>query len=152
MKNKNNFLAYINNPMSKEGIAVLYGANNIKFERCELYSDFVQSLLRLAFDTYMGDKLTNQVEQLNHFSWCWKKNAENFAREGVHIDSKRLYIYFLEFMIETYYISIDKKDETNKSVLKLWYNLFDYTKLKTHSDMDTFIEIYLIFEKSRIKG
>jgi hypothetical protein len=45
-----NFLAYINNPMSKESILVIYDANNVIFEKCELYSDFVQSLLRLIFD------------------------------------------------------------------------------------------------------
>ena len=105
----------------------------------------------MAFDTYMGDNFTSQVEQLNHFSWCWKKNFDNFVSEGISINSQGLYIYFLEFMIETYYLS-PKKEENNKLLLKLWYDLFDYTKLKTNSDIDTFIEIYIIFEKSRING
>ena len=32
-------LNYINNPMSREGINVLYSANNINYDRCQLYSE-----------------------------------------------------------------------------------------------------------------
>lgn len=147
---KHNFLDYINNPMSKEGIAVLYGANNIKFERCELYSDFVQSLLRLAFDTYMGDDVTCIDEQINHFKWCWEKNKSNFYSEGILFESPKLYTYFLEFMLEVYYNTIDKHEciQMDKNVLKIWYNIFDYNRSKTNSDMDTLIEIYKLMESS----
>jgi len=147
---KHNFLDYINNPMSKEGIAVLYGANNIKFEKCELYSDFVQSLLRLAFDTYMGDDVTTVEQQIQHFNWCWAKNKEAFVEEGLLFESKKLYSYFLEFMLEVYYTAMDKTEyiQMDKNVLKIWYNIFDYNRSKTNSDMDTLIEIYTIFEKS----
>lgn len=151
MNNKrHNFLDYINTPMSKESIAVLYGANNVKFEKCELYSDFVQSLLRLAFDTYMGDDITSIEEQINHFRWCWNKNQTNFLNEGLLFDNNKLYEYFLEFMLEVYYTSVDKNQIENpdKLLLKLWFNIFDYNKVKTHSDIDTLIEIYKIFDKS----
>ena len=144
------FLAYINNPMSKESIAVLYGAHNIKFEKCELYNDFVQSLLIIAFDTYMGDDVTNIDEQLQHFQWCWKKNARNFKLEGFTFESDKLHDYFLEFMLEVFYSYKEKKqfDFTDKGLLRIWSDIFDYTKIKTNSDIDTLIEIYVIFEKS----
>jgi hypothetical protein len=144
-----NFLAYINNPMSKESIIVIYDANNVKFEKCELYSDFVQSLLRLAFDTYLGDEVTSIDEQTNHFKWCWSKNRDNFMEEGICFQGNKLYEYFLEYMLEVFYSS-DKKqvDCADKTSLKLWNNIFDYNNLKTNSDMDTFIEIYKIFDIS----
>lgn len=147
---KHNFLDYINNPMSKEGIAMLYSTNNIRFEKCELYSDFVQSLLRLAFTTYMGDDITTVEQQVQHFNWCWNKNKANFLTEGILFDNPKLYHYFLEFMIEVYYTAIDKSEalQMDKNVLKIWYNIFDYNRSKTNSDMDTLIEIYGIFEKS----
>lgn len=147
---KHNFLDYINNPMSKEGIGVLYGANNIRFEKCELYSDFVQSLLILAFDTYMGDDVTTIDEQTQHFNWCWTKNKESFCREGLIFDSNKLYSYFLEFMLEVYYSAMDKSEsvQIDKNVLKIWCNIFDYNRSKTNSDMDTLIEIYQIMENS----
>jgi len=145
------FLDYIKNPMTKESIAVIYDANNIKFEKCELYSDFIQSLLLIAFDTYMGDEVTSLVEQTNHFKWSWEKNLSNFRQEGIIFENPNLYEYFLEFMLEVFY-SIDKLEEnsTVDSSLILWVNIFEYGKLKTRSEMDTFVEIYQIFEKSLI--
>ena len=148
--NRKNFLAYIKTPMSRESINILYGAHNIQFEKCELYSDFVQSLLRLIFDTYMGDEVTSVENQVKHFNWCWSKNIENFTSEGLYFDSNRLYSYFLEFMLEVYYTSPDKDSAgfDHKNILKLWYYIFDYNREKTNSDMDTLIEIYKIFESA----
>lgn len=145
-----NFLNYINKPMSREGIAIVYSANNIKFERCELYGDFIQSLILLIFDTYLGDKLTDGEQQVNHFKWCWNKNIDNFKKEGITLESKKLYDYFLGFMLEVYY-PLTKKNEnpnTHKNILTLWSYLFDYNNQKTNSDIDTFVEVYKMFEKS----
>lgn len=149
-KNRVNFLDYINTPMSKESIIVIYGANNIRYEKCELYNDFVQSLLMLAFDTYMGDDVTNIDDQENHFKWCWDTNIANFITEGIIFQNIKLYNYFLEFMLEVFYTSTDKSifENSGKNVLSLWDNIFDYNRVKTNADMDTLIEIYRIFEKS----
>ena len=147
-KNRN-FLAYINNPMSKESIMVIYDANNVKFDRCELYGDFVHSLLRIAFETYMGDDVTDIESQIKHFTWCWNKNIENFMTEGIAINCLKLYDYFLQYMLEVFYSSEKKpSDYVDTGSLKLWDDIFDYTKSKTNSEMDTFIEIYKLFEKS----
>jgi len=144
------FLAYIHNPMSRESIAVLYDANNIKFEKCELYSDFVQSLLMLIFSTYMGDEFTNLDDQFKHFEWCWDKTIKNFEEEGIFFNSNKLYNYFLEFMLEVFYSYPDKSnfEFTEKGILRIWNDIFNYTSTKTNSDIDTLIEIYQIFEKS----
>lgn len=145
-----NFLAYINNPMSKESITMLFNSNNIKFDKCGLYSDFVQSLLMIAFDTYLGDDVTDSEQQVEHFKWCWDKNINNFANEGIFFDNQKLYIYFLEFMLEVFYSYKEKKrfDYTDRGILKIWLDIFDYNKSKTNADVDTLIEIYTIFEKS----
>lgn len=143
-------LSYINNPMSKEGIAVLYTANNIRFERCELYSDYIQSLLALVFDTYMGDDITDSIQQINHFKWCWGKNKDNFIKEGVNIDDPRLYSYFLEFMMEVYYPLTKKMENDNihSNIFKLWKYVLDYNTQKSNADMDTMIEVYKLFDNS----
>ena len=129
---------------------VLYASNNIKYEKCELYSDFVQSLLMLVFDTYMGDDIMTLEDQIKHFNWCWKKSINNFKLEGIFFDSDKLYNYFLEFTLEVFYNYETKKrfDYTDKGILNIWYNVFDYDKIKTQADMDTLIEIYNIFDKS----
>ena len=116
---RHNFLEYINTPMSKESVNMIFNINNIKFEKCVLYSDFVQSLLRLAFDTYLGDDVTSVEQQLNHFKWCWGKNLNNFFSEGLLFDSPNLYNYFLEFMLEVYY-TIEK--ETGENIEKKFFN------------------------------
>lgn len=139
------FLSYLNTPLSKESISMIYDANNVKFEKCELYGDFVLSLLTLIFDTYMGDDFMSAGDQVKHFKWCWDKNVENFKLEGVHIKNTNLYEYFLEYMLEVYYFSETKNENDS---LELWSNLFDYAKIRTQSDMDTFIEVYKLFEKS----
>lgn len=151
MNNKHrNFLAYINKPMSKESIMMVYDANNVKFERCELYNDFIQSLLRILFETYMGDEITDSIDKLKHFNWCWVKNINNFKSEGILFENEKLYEYFLEYSIQVFYSSEKKyADYTDKDSLKFWSELFDYRKNKTNSEMDTFIEIYKIFEKSQ---
>jgi hypothetical protein len=145
-----NFLKYINTPMSKESITVLYNANNIKYEKCELYNEFIQSLIFLVYDTYMGDDITNENDQKNHFNWCWGKNIENFDKEGFIFNSLKLKNYFLEFMLEVYY-PITQKNENQialDNIIKLWVYIFDYNNNKSKSDMDTLIEVYKMFENS----
>jgi len=149
------FLSYIKTPLSEGSVVVLLSANNIKYERSQLYSDFVQSLLALIFDTYMGDNITPEKERINHFKWCWLKNIENFKEEGIYFsDLKEAYDYFLEFMCEVYY-SIDDKDgkpQIPLTISSLWYKLFSYETTKTRSDVDNLIEVYKILDKSLKKG
>lgn len=150
MSGKNNFLDYINNPMSRDSVEILYGANNIIIEKCELYNDFTQSLLSIVFATYLGDDVTSVKEQIKHFNWCWEKNINNFKEEGLLFNNQNLYNYFMEFLLEVFYTSPDKEiiTDLDKVLIKLWNNVFEYDRPKTNSDMDTLIEIYLLFEKS----
>lgn len=147
--NKNSFLGYINNPMGTDDMMLFYKENNIKYEKCELYSDFALSLIITIFDTYMGDDVTSLDDQFKHFEWAWNKTILNFVEEGLDFESNLLYEYFLEFMLEVYY-SISNKNELHidKKISKLWTDIFNYYKIKTNSDIDALSEIYTIFEKS----
>ena len=143
-----NFLAYINNPMSKESIMVIYDANNIRFEKCELYGDFIQSLLLIIFDTYMGDEYTDSEGQLKHFKWCWDKNVKNFSKEGFIFNSEFVFEYFKDYISEVFYCYSEKGlGYVDEISLNLWKNIFDYEKSKTNSDVDTLVELYKLFEK-----
>tara|TARA_B100000963_G_C22607139_1_gene663114 strand:+ start:505 stop:981 length:477 start_codon:yes stop_codon:yes gene_type:complete len=148
------FLSYIGTPLSENSISVLYSANNINFERCELFSDYVQSLLSIIFDTYLGDDITEDDEKIKHFEWCWIKNIENFEKENIKFSIKsESFDYFKEFMIEVFY-NVELKEENKiKPIIKnLWNSIFSYNGTKTSSDMDNFIEIYKILENSLKKG
>jgi HSP90 family molecular chaperone len=145
------FLTYINKKLTSESMQLLYDANNITREKCELYSDFIQSLILIIFDTYMGDDVTSATEQINHFKWCWDKNVSNFKEEGFTINSEKLYSYFLEFMHEVYYPLPNKIENNNTytNLLKLWMFIFDFDEPKTKSDVDTLIEVYGLMSASK---
>jgi hypothetical protein len=128
---------------------LFYKENNIKYEKCELYSDFALSLIMTIFDTYMGDDVTSLDDQFKHFEWAWQKTILNFVEEGLDFEGNLLYEYFLEFMLEVYYPIVNKNEITiDKKISKLWLDIFDYHRIKTNSDIDALIEIYAIFEKS----
>jgi hypothetical protein len=144
MINKNKtleLLNYINKPMSKESIGILYATNGIRYDKCELFNDFILSLLMLIFDTYMGDDIMTPSDQEAHFKWCWNKNIENFKSEGIDIGNYQVYNYFIDFMYDVYY-PIAKKDEIEAKLLKLWSFIFDYNNIKSKSDIDTMIDVH----------
>jgi hypothetical protein len=145
------FLSYIKNNLSEHTLIMLYDANKVRFDRCQLYSDFVCSLLLIVFDTYMGDEYTDKEQRITHFNWCWDKNINNFKEENIIFKSiEELKDYFKEFLIEVYYNIEDKdsKPYISENLISLWEYLFDYKKPKSQADVDSFIEIYNIFEKS----
>ena len=99
------------NSLSYESVNILYSANNINYDKSVLFSDYIQSLLILVFDTYMGDEYMTRKDRLDHFKWCWDRNIRNFSKENiVFYDYKESYDYFLGFLEETFY-NIDSKDD-----------------------------------------
>ena len=146
---KSRFLAYIHQPMSWEAIQMIYTKNNIIFQKCELFNDFVKSLLLKVFETYMGDDVTQINEQINHFNWCWNKTLEDFEGEGFLFRNNNLYNYFLEFSFEVFYSNKDKtKKDFELGILNIWNDLFNYNKIKTNSDVDALVEIYSLMDIS----
>lgn len=144
------FLNYIYEPMSKENIEFVYKLNNINYEKCELFNDFVQSLLVLIFDTYMGDEYTDTTQQINHFKWCWKKNIADFKKEGIKIGDTKTYDYFLDIMFDLYYPSIkgEQNPDLHNNIMKLWSYMFEYNFVKSKVDMDTVVTLYKLLDQS----
>ena len=154
MDKNRNLLAYMRNPMSRESVLMLYNSHGIKYEKCELFNDFVQSLLLLVFETYMGDEVTVLNNQIKHFRWCWVNNVDNFNKEGIVFESPLLYDYFLQYMLEIFYSEKNKAKHSHieENCLDLWSDIFNYNKNKTNADMDMLIEIYRLFEESMVKS
>lgn len=149
--NAHRFLDYINTPLNPDMINSLYSTCNIIYERCHLYHDYIQSLVAIVFETYLGDEVTDEDNRIKHFEWAWNKNIDNFKQENINFTSyDEFYQYFLNFFIETFY-SIPNKDnnpDLRVNTSKLWSYLFNSTINKTRSDMDMLIEIYGLFSKS----
>jgi hypothetical protein len=151
--NKNNikFMDYISKPLIDDTITILYSKNNVKFDRAALYLDFILSFLHLSFDTYLGDDIMTPEDQINHFNWCWKTNIENFKKENIHFnDNLELKNYFKDFMVEIYYTLDGKENNKNipENIIILWKRIFSYDGVKSRADVDNFIDIYNLFEKS----
>ncbi len=148
--NQEKFLNYLSKPLSKESIMITYDAHGVSYDKCELYGDFILSLLRIIFDTYMGDDITDDNQKQHHFLWCWEENVNRFKLENFTIDNTMVKDYFNDFMDEFYYKSPKKFDESYElGCMKVWRDIFDYNKLKSKSELETFIEVYGLFEKTK---
>jgi hypothetical protein len=128
---------------------LLYKANNIKYDKCELYYDFILTLNKLVSETFLGDDVINSEENIkNHFNWCIEKIFDNFKKENIIFDEiDELKNYFYNFYIELFY-NINNKKEALEKLNKLPILSFNYSRVKTRSDMDVLLELYRLFEKS----
>lgn len=147
--NRSEFMSYIATPLTYDQMHLLYRANNIKYERCNLYYDLIMSLNKMINDTYLGsDFINGEKEITQHFNWCIDKVFNNFKEEKIIFDdTTAIKEYFYFFYYELFYKSKDKKN-----ILKKLNNLgdlsFNYHRLKSRSDMDVLIELYKLLDKS----
>jgi len=147
--NTSDFLKYINSPLNGETINNIYEINGVEYELTTIFHDYIISLTKLIFKTYLGDDLTSKSDRKGHFNWCWNKTINVFNKENINIgNDSDLYTYFIEFMFDVFYSVSDKSDVLENNIIKLWTYMFNFNISKTKSDIDTFIEIYNLFKKS----
>ena len=147
--NSAEFIKYITTPLTLEEMQLLYKANNVKYDKCELYRDFIITLNKLVVETFLGDDVINKEEDIkNHFDWCVEKVFFNFKKENIIFDNTiDLKEYFFNFYIELFYNVNNKKNSIDK-LNKLNNLSFVYSRIKTRSDMDVLLELYRLFENS----
>jgi len=141
------FMDYIVQPLTFEQMNLLYKANDIKYDRCGLYYDFIKSLNKLITKTYLGAEYINSDrETKEHYLWCFNKVIQNFKKENIIFDNlEKLKAYFLYFYEELFY------KDPNRSLEKLDMlgdQSFNFGRLKSKSDIDIMIELYKMFDKS----
>jgi hypothetical protein len=142
------FIEYISKPMKKDDILLMYRINNVIPERSALYLDFSHSLFDTVVSTYMGDELMDTKRIKEHFDWCWKKTIESFQKEKIYFEGTELYNYFFTLFLESFYSENDKSDVNINKILEFWQDIFRYSTQKTLSEIEAFIDLYKIFEKS----
>ena len=147
--NTGEFIKYISTPLTEEEMILLYKANNINYNKCSLFYDYIVSLNNKVCDTFLGDDVINSEKDiLSHFLWCFKDVIKDFKEEGIIFDDIReLREYFYNFYIEVFYNYNNKTDVLEK-LNKLPEFSFVYQRIKTRSDMDVLIELYRLFEES----
>ena len=150
-----NFFNYISKPISKDDVDIWFRANNMIFEKINLYSDFSHTLNDLINETYLGYEVdssetkisVNDDDNEKHFKWCWNKVMDNFSKEkivfnrqGEHFD------YFKTFFTDVFYKQKERK--VRDSISLFMDDLFDLDKPFTKSDLDMITTVYKLLEKN----
>ena len=145
--NSAEFIQYITTPLSYEEMQLLYKANDINYDNCNLYYDFILSLNCKVVNTFLGEDVINSEEDIkNHFIWCIETVISNFKEENIKFKKdEELKEYFFNFYVELFYNQPNKDLEKLNKIANL---SFIYKRIKTRSDMDVLLELYRIFEKS----
>lgn len=132
----------------KDQIEIWYKTHNIIREYSELYCDFLSSLLKLIDETYLGsDILTSEGDILNHFNWCFNKTISNFEKERIYFATKGShYEYLWLFFYNGYYKC--EVGEKCRLLLEYFDLLFNFGKIKTPTEIESFTEIYKILDKN----
>ena len=142
-----NFLVYMNMPLTDEEINLIYRANNVNYERCYLYYDFLNSFFTLIKETYLGEEYINGDHEKNHFNWCLNKVTEDFKKENIIIETTGSHLdYFKDFYDELFY---SQENENIKDTIdKFFKDIFDMDKEFTQSDLDMVLTIYKSLDKN----
>lgn len=135
--------------MEERDILLLLKINGFTVERANLLLDFVQSITQKIVRTYLGDTLMTTEDKRKHFDWCWKSVLKDFSKENIFFNKKgSLYNYFLSFFNEIFYLEQEKEEKKFQKTLYFIINSFNYKRLKTKSEIDSFLDLYKIFNKS----
>jgi hypothetical protein len=91
----------------------------------------------------------DEKEIKKHFNWCWNKVIDSFKKEHIYFeDSIEMYSYFSSLFTESFYEEEDKSDDNIKQLMEFWQTTFKYSLIKTRSELDTFFDLYKLFDKS----
>lgn len=137
-----------NNVPLDDDLNVWYQTNNIIFEKNELYYDFFCSLFDLMEETYLGKDILNDEPLISkHFEWCYIKTVENFEKEKIYFNrTGPLYDYLWFFFYRSYYN--EPTFASIRNLCEFFDNLFDFTRVKTSNEQDTYKFLYKLFEMS----
>lgn len=141
----NEYINYFSDPLSDEKLNELNALNKIISERVGLYSDFIISLAHIINDTYLGDDITNQEEQVLHFNWCWNKNITNFKLEDFNFKQNGdHYYFFLDYFGAIFYETPDKNAKLLNKITYFWGDIFSEERALTKSEYHVFLTAYNI--------
>jgi len=142
------FYKYITEPIPEKELQLWFKANDILFEKSELFFYFIKSLYLNIEKTHLGhDVIITEEEKTNHFDWCWKKTIESFEQEKIFFNEDGTHKeYFMDFFYESFYN--EDKLPALKNPTNFFDSLFSLANKKTKSELDIFTEIYKTMDKN----
>jgi hypothetical protein len=142
-------IEFVSKPMRKDDVLLLYRVNNVTPEKTELYLDFIQALYNTVTSTYLGDDVMTNKDIKKHFGWCWNQVLNSFKKEHIYFeDNIEIYSYFNSLFTESFYEEEDKSDENIRPLMAFWESTFTYSSSKTRSELESFFDLYKLFDKS----
>jgi hypothetical protein len=92
----------------------------------------------------MGPELLSaQVDQKNHFNWCWDKLISDLEKESIFLRERgEHHDYFWLFFQEAFYIN----DINSFRIKEYFHKLFTFDYKKTRSELDILTEMYKLLE------
>lgn len=149
-ENVNKLMRHMSRPLSLLQIELIYDSNQISYERSDLYYDFTLTLDNLIDTTYLGHDMMDEKERLTHFNWCWNKTCDLVNTKTIKFNKNdEAYVYFLDLYFETFY---NENSQHYLDIKMYWDFLFNYNIEKTRSDIDRYLKIYKVFEKSYLNA
>lgn len=148
MVNRENNIEFFTSENYKYQLDIWYRAYNISHEKMELFHDFLFTLYQFIEETYLGpDVMDNDIDQKNHFIWCWNNTIELFSKEKIYFKEKGMHFeYFWNFLHEAfYYNSMNNIPIRINEYIKI---IFDFNHKKTRAEMDILTELYKLLNES----
>lgn len=148
MEKGDKFIETYDTDKYRNQIDIWYRVYNIHREKIELFYDFLNSLYDLIDETFLGeDILYKDIDQKNHFNWCWNKTLDNFSKERIYFNETGVhYNYFWNFFREAYYIT--KIENGTLRIKEYFSKLFDFKHKKSRSELDMLTEIYKLLDQN----
>jgi hypothetical protein len=148
MGKKDNLYELIVNESYKQQLDIWFRAYNISHEKLELFHDFLFTLYEFIDNTYLGvDVMDLDVDQKNHFIWCWNKTIKQFELENIKIKSDGKHFDYLWFFFQEAYYYNNLKNIVTK--IKEYFDvLFDFNHKKTKAELDILVEIYKLMNEA----
>jgi hypothetical protein len=148
MENKEGYLEFVSSESYKHQLDVWYKTYNISLEKTQLFFDFASTLQQIIDSTFLGvDVIYTETDQKNHFTWCWDKLLDNFAKEKILFKERgTCYHYFWNFYLEAFYFP--KMEDKTVRIDEYFYKLFSFTHRKTRSELDMLTEVYKMLEQN----
>ncbi len=148
MDKEEGYIEFLGYESYKIQLDLWYKINNIIQEKVDLYYDFIISLIELIDNTYLGDDvLRNEQDIKNHFSWCFTEIISNFNKESIFFKTNGAHYDFLWiFFHEAYYQS---NNENKMEIICEYFDLlFNKERMKSQIEMQQFIEFYKLLDQN----
>jgi hypothetical protein len=143
------FIEYISKPMERKDIHLILKINGFITERGDLLLDFCKSLTEKIIRTYLGDDVMSLEDREKHFQWCWESVLKDFGKELIYFTKKGdLRDYFEYFFYEIFYSEETKEEKSFEKTLYFVIKSFNYNMIRTKSEIDNYLDLYKIFNKS----